>query len=1459
MKFNRLYTADCPTDAYAGIDFVPRASEITKTDGTVVFRATLKAPAGWGQLAVDMMAQKYCRKAGVPAATTPVDEPGVPAWLRRRRPDPGTTGGGETDARQLFDRLAGCWTYWGWKLGYFTTEDDARAFYDEHRRMMALQVGAENSPAWFNCGLAWAYGIIDEDTGLWAIDPGNPDTVTRVGDTYTRPGIGACFISSVEDSLLGDGGIMDFMTREARIFRQGSGSGANYSHLRGKDEPLSAGGKSSGLMSFLKPLDTSSGAIKSGGTTRRSARLIALDLDHPDVEEFVDWKMHEEKKVAALVAGAKATRKVVDVAYAAGKSGDPREWVRALKTADRLGVPRDVARSARLAGKEGVDKPTVPVMTTAYEGEAYQTVSGQNANNSVRVTHKFMDAVREDGTWDLYHRTERRRAAAEGRPARPCKTIKAKDLWDRIAYAAWSCADPGVQFHDTINEWHTCPEDGEIRTTNPCSEYNFLDDNTCNLACLNLCAFPADDPDCPFDVDRFKHAIRLYATTLDIVVSLAGYPSKAIAEGAMKYRTTGLGYSNLGALLMRNGVAYDSDAGRGWAAAVTGLMHYTAYATSIELAAELGAFPRFEANKRHCERVLRNHAEYLIGQKYEGLTVTPPDPSGYLDAAPGGLVDEAEAAARIMLTAYEKTPVLRNAQTTLVMPAGCLVGGSMVTTDRGLVRIGSLGDRTGSKWQDLTATVQTDQGPRPATKFYVNGIDDVIDVKTDSGYRIRGTPKHRIRVIDRTGAWTWRRFSELTAGDRVPLRIGGMIGSPVDVTLPPIGVERNSSVGRGVTVPGYVSERLGCLLGVFMGNGSLHDKGIRFHLPVTDPDLIAWVRAAVVDFFGIAPTTEDGPGQVALCANSTQLVAWWRQCGFDKLPPPEGSVSHVPRVPALVLNTNDPLVYCAFLRGVFSTDGTVGVGLPIVSSAKESFVDELRSVLLAVGVVTTTYTTIGEKSGRPVWNLRAKTKRYAVRFSEMIGFIPERKQRLLATAYRTDRNDRVFVAADREEAYAPIGTPQRADLTRWRRNGGGIPRHVVDENPELARPDAAGRVPTDYYFDTVVSAELTGREETFDVSVPDNVTYVADGFVSHNTVGLLMGCDTLSAEPDFSLVKYKTLAGGGNLTIVNESVAPALRFLGYPDDQVAAVEAHVLKTGRTEDAPHLKPEHLAVFDCANPAEGGTRSVSVAGHLLMMATIQPLLSGSISKTINLPNDCSVSDVRRAYTDAWQLGIKCVALYRDASKLSQPLSSAAGDEEPVGAYDAEADANGPPKRRRLPGRRRGHCQKFKVAGHKVYLNVGEYPDGTLGEIFLSSHKEGATFRSVMSLFAQAVSIALQYGVPLEEFVNAFTFTRFEPSGPVADHDRLKNCTSVVDAVFRHLGIEYLGRDDLAHTPPPENGTAGPGVDARTPPAIPDRPAEVRYEGVACPVCGVMKLRRDGKCYRCDGCLNAVGGCS
>ncbi len=1083
MKFERKYTKE-GEDIYENMAFKKTNSEIRNPDGTVVFKLeNIEVPESWSQVAADVLAQKYFRKAGIPTCLKKIKENQVPDFLQPSKEDSlalsqvekGKKYVGETSAKQVFNRLVGTWAYWGWKGNYFDSERDAEIYFDEMRFILSNQMGAPNSPQWFNTGLHWAYGVDGPSQGHFYVDYKTGKLVAS-DSAYEHPQPHACFIQSINDDLVNDGGIMDLWKREARLFKYGSGTGTNFSLLRGQSEELTGGGRSSGLMSFLKIGDRSAGAIKSGGTTRRAAKMVICDVDHPDIEEFINWKVIEEQKVAALVAGSKLHEKMLNKIFSAVENGtgkidentNPRlnnSLHMAIKDAREVMIPDSYINRILEYAKQGYKEINFPTYDTDWDSEAYLTVSGQNSNNSVRVTDRFLEAVKNNEDWELLKRTD----------GKTFKRIKARELWDQISHAAWSCADPGIQFHDTINAWHTCPEGGEIRASNPCSEYMFLDDTACNLASINLLKYLKQGE---FDSSGFVHSVDLWTLTLEISVMMAQFPSKEIAIGSYDYRTLGLGYANLGGLLMNMGLSYDSDKGRALCGAITAIMTGASYKTSARLASEQGAFKQYRRNRKHMLRVIENHKIAAEGKTtgFNSINVKPV-PLDVRNCPDQKLVSIAK---NIWSDALElgKKNGFRNAQVTVIAPTGTI----------GLI-------------MDCDTT----------------GIEpDFALVK----------------------------FKKLAGGGYFKII--------------------NQSVPMGLDVLGYNKQQKAKIIQYAVGNGTL--KGC--------PHI-----------------------------NSTSLL------------------------------------------------------------------------------------------------------------------------------------------------------------------GHGFSRKEIEKIEEA--------LPTAFDIKFVFNQWTLGQE------------------FCQETLGI--PTEKLN-DPGFNLLEH----------------------LGFNRAEIAEANDFVCGTMTLEGAPQLKDTDLPVFDCANPCgKKGKRFLSVESHIYMMASAQSFISGAISKTINMPGSATIEECKSAYELSWSLGVKANALYRDGSKLSQPLSSALiEDEDDELNADTSVDSirekiiekvvfkEIAKARLKLPERRKGYTQKAVVGGHKVYLRTGEYSDGNLGEIFIDMHKEGAAFRAMMNNFAIAVSVGLQYGVPLDEFVEAFTFTRFEPAGLVQGNDSIRNATSILDYIFRELAISYLDRSDLAHSIPEDN---------------------------------------------------------
>ncbi|MBU3677998.1 MAG: vitamin B12-dependent ribonucleotide reductase [Candidatus Kapabacteria bacterium] len=1157
MKIPRRFTTS-GTTPYEMFRYTIRESVLRNQSGKEIFRMDhVEVPEAWSQVATDILAQKYFRKAGVPVT----DDAGAPVLNEDGTPKTGA----ETSVRQVVHRLAGCWRWWGEKYGYFDTVEDAQAFYDEIAYMLLKQMAAPNSPQWFNTGLNFAYGITGSAQGHLYVDP-DTKTLTRSADAYTHPQPHACFIQSVNDDLVNEGGIFDLATREARIFKYGSGTGSNFSNLRGESERLSGGGVSSGLMSFLKIFDRAAGAIKSGGTTRRAAKMVIVNVDHPDIEKFIEWKAKEEEKVAALVAGSKIAstflHAISDAAQQGGTDEQTNERLRVLiQRALNRGVPYNIIKRTLALIDQGFTNIDFAQFDTHYEGEAYNTVSGQNSNNSVRVTNDFMEAVITDSSWNLTWRTDSTKHV----------TVRARDLWNKINMSSWKSADPGLQFDTTINEWHTCPNDGRINGSNPCSEYMFLDDTACNLASLNLAHF-YDEPSQTIKIDDYRHAVRIWTSVLEISVLMAQFPSAEVAQNSYDFRTLGLGYANLGTVLMMMGIPYDSPKALAICGALSSIMTGESYAASAEMAADVGPFPKYDNNRDAMLRVIRNHrraAYNAADSEFEGLTITPMGISEEL--CPADLM----VAAR---TAWDKALALgeehgyRNAQATVIAPTGTI----------GLV-------------MDCDTT----------------GIEpDFAIVK----------------------------YKKLAGGGYFKIV--------------------NQSVHKALAALGYSDQQIDDIEKYCKGHGTL-------------------------------------------------------------------------------------------------------IGCPHIN----------RQSLKALN-----------------------------------------------------------------------------------------------------------------FTDEAIDAVERQLDSTFDVRFVFN----------KYTLG-----EELCQQLGFSAQQ------------LDDMQFDMLTELGFSSEQISEVNDYICGTMMIEGAPHIKDEHLPIFDCANKCgKRGERYIDYMAHVRMMAAAQPFISGAISKTINMPAEASVDNVGDVHLASWRLMLKAIALYRDGSKLSQPLNASndnfdemvlLGDQDD---WDETVDQKAIQKvivervyqraeRRRLPKRRHGYVREATVGGHKVYIRTGDFDDGSLGEIFIDMYKEGASFKGLLNCFAVLTSKALQYGVPLDELVDTFTFTRFEPAGFVEGHEAIKNATSILDYIFRTLGYDYLQRTDFVHVP--QVDAAQSKASLETPVASSEAPSQTSadvispaptykevmeavsgsvdhdgaksklldpknmgYTGEACSKCQSTQVVRNGACTMCLNC-GTTTGCS
>jgi ribonucleotide reductase alpha subunit len=1321
MKIPRHFTGSHVVDPYHGITFVARTSKIVEPNGKVVFsQENVWVPDFWSQTATDILAQKYFRKAGVPQVTVPVDEEGIPAPFRRSVPAYKTHFEGESNARQVFHRLAGAWTYHGLKNSYFTTDEDAQAFYDEVCFMLAHQMAAPNSPQYFNSGLHWAYGITGPAQGHWRVNHVTEE-VEQTNDSYSYPQSHACYINSIEDDLVNEGGIMDLWTREARIFKLGSGAGSSFSSIRGKGEPLSGGGKSSGLLSFLKIGDASGGAIKSGGTVRRAARMIVLDMDHPDIEEFITWKVREETKVAALCAGSRILQRHTDAILTAysqdmSKSSDlktNKALARAFALALEDHVPLPYCQRILALAEGGAESILVDQYTPQWEEEAYQTVSGQNANNSIRVPDTFMKAVEEDGDWHLYWRTELVKARQENRSPRPCRTVKASDLWQEVVQATWSCADPGVQFDTTINDWHTCPASGRQRASNPCCfTGDTLIETTAgrlSLAFLTQRSTLQEDLPAAYAWDLETHTpvvrpiLRAWCAGNTSTLVLIRLDSGVILRCTPDHH-----------LLRADGV----------------------YVSARSLVSQTDAEALQVLHGGEPDSVL------------EAVVVQLPEPVAVYDLEVEGCHNYAVSNQR---SSESPSIVVHNSEFLYLDDTSC----NLASVN--LLRF---------YW---APGIQ----PRPYGTFTSAKPFDV------------GSFVHATRL--------WTLILEITvAMAQYPSR---------QIAL---NSYRHRTLGLGYT-------NLGALL---MAQGIPYDS--------SEGRALAGVLTALLHFTAYATSAEMAGEVGPFAEHQANAKAMFRviknhyqaATGFEN--PPAHGLSIVPPV---IEHEQCPhyLLEAVFQQG---------------------------NKMLAMG------------------------KEHGYRNAQISTLAPTGTISLIMDADCT-------------------GIEPDFALVKFKKLAGGGYFRIVNQSlvPALLHLGYSQEEARDivYYVSghkTLDGCPHVNRDSLRLLGISEPTLYAFEKAIA-SSFSLEMACTThLLSDVERERLK------------IADSV-PLLAHLGFTSSQIEEANTYACGTGTVEGAPCLRPEHYAVFDCAvKCGRIGTRSLSPVSHIDMVAAVQPFISGGISKTISCPFSVTPDDIGRLLFHTWKKGVKCSSIYRDGSKLSQPLAAATIDLTLLRQSLAQEEA--PPQvriekviqylsqRRRLPTRRHGYTQKARIGNHTVYLRTGEYEDGTLGEIFIDMHKEGAAFRSMANCLAIAVSLGLQYGIPLDEFVDAFVGMRFEPNGPVQGHECIKLTSSLVDYFFRDLGVTYLGRKDLRNVlPEPQSTTVGedqaaaPGLrsvlgngnddtspiyqdTSPSPQAVLLAQARAKgYLGDPCPDCGQLTLLQAGTCIKCDSC-GSTSGC-
>ncbi len=1464
MHIPRRYTTE-NHDPFAAITFVPRTSRITNPDGSVVFEMKdVLVPEHWSQVAVDILAQKYFRKAGVPLHTERVAEAGVPEWLQRSRgvgnqelgirsqesrltPDSRPlTPVGETDSRQVFRRLSGCWTYWGWKQGCFSSEADARAFFDEICYMLAMQMSAPNSPQWFNTGLFWAYGIEGPPQGHYYVDPVSGE-MCKATSAYERPQPHACFIQSIGDDLVNDGGIMDLWVREARIFKYGSGTGTNFSSIRGEGEPLSGGGKSSGLMSFLKIGDRAAGAIKSGGTTRRAAKMVTLDLDHPDIEEYVNWKMVEEQKVAALVAGSKVCNRHLNNVIKACRQGvrsqesgirnqtevrkqepdsrlltpdscfDPaknHDLRKAISDARKASVPLSYIERAIQLARQGVTSIRFDEYNTDWTSKAYQTVSGQNSNNSVRISDEFMDAVQNDGDWRLYYRTEKEKAKKESRIPKPCKTLKARELWEQITFAAWACADPGVQFDTTINEWHTCPADGRINASNPCSEYMFLDDTACNLASLNVMTFwkektrghgdaetrggnqnesiaasprPRVAASHEFDIDGFRHACRLWTIVLEISVYMAQFPSKAVARKSFDFRTLGLGYANLGTLLMVQGIPYDSEEGRAICGAITCLMHSAAYATSAELAAKLGPFPRYHPNREAMLRVIRNHrrAAYYAPEPgaqateaveklpslalragYEGLTIKPVeiDPTH----CPAYLLEAARNEADRMLQLGEKHGY-RNAQVTVIAPTGTIglvmdCDTTGVEPDFALVKFKKLAG--GGYFKIINSSIP------PALRhlgYTEEQIDDIVrycrGTATLAGcphinalsLKAKGFTVEALAVVEQQLPGVFElsfAFTRWSLGDLGDGFLKGKLGFTE---------EQLSKPGFDLlTALGFTREQIALandyVCGTMTIEGAPHLK--EEHYPVFDcankcgkkgqrylstESHIRMMAAAQPFVSGAISKTINMPHHATIDDVKEAYFLSWKLMlkanalyrDGSKLSQPLNSVADAP----------DLEVEGEGEAPAEPKAEPVRVAERIIHRylAKRRRLPDRRAGYTQKARIGNhkIYIRTGEYEDGTLGEIFLDMHKEGAAFRSMMNcFHGDTKffdgHRLVAL--KDAANAEVFVTCvdgkQRKAAVERFGRQRFVDVVLKPHNGRSTQfRRVVTATPNHRWILADGTVTTSLKAgDRLAAATRRPVHDTDDRGFLHGFVF-GDGW-----------------RHTYCPNRYEVRLCGDKDRKLFERLKPLAQRVNYPPSQEGDPRLTFVTEVNLKALPeeHLVgPDYIASFIAGWLAADGGK-------------------GKYDSTLLCTQNSQAAEWLLERAAFYGYTVVGYSINRHATNL---------------------------------GRRKSPLHRIAMRPKPLEFQVTEIIDrGEVGDAFCVVEPETKSFLLEGGIitgncFAIAVSIAFQHGVPLEEFCDAFLFTRFEPNGVVQGNPHIKMTTSIIDYVFRELAITYLGRHDLA----------------------------------------------------------------
>ncbi|MBI2676179.1 MAG: vitamin B12-dependent ribonucleotide reductase [Candidatus Aenigmarchaeota archaeon] len=1519
LIISRAFTSK-NTDPLDEIPYDKRSSIIRNPDGSTVFEMhDIEVPKSWSQVATDILAQKYFRKAGVPL----FDGQGKPIIGKDGR----QLLGSETSIKQVVSRMAKCWRWWGETYGYFATEEDAQAYEDEMKHMLLRQMGAPNSPQWFNTGLYSSYGISGPSQGHWYADP-ETQQLTASADAYSHPQCHACFILSVKDDLVNENGIFDLATREARIFKYGSGVGTNFSALRAAGEPLSGGGVSSGVMSFLKIFDRAAGAVKSGGTTRRAAKMVILDIDHPDIEEFITWKMREEQKVASMVAGSRicSSRLRGILSAASGEktadAGKSPALKKAIINALQDNVPINYIYRVLQLAKQGKATIEFPEFGTHYESEAYITVSGQNSNNSIRISNDFIRAVEKGDEWNLLKRTD----------GTISRTIKTAELWDKIAYAAWSCADPGVQYDTTIQEWHTCPNDGRINATNPC------------------------------------------VTGGTLVATSEGYRRIKDLEGKKAFIVNGKGQYSFSSRIFKTGIkpVYELKTKSGYRLRLTG-----------------------------------DHKVFTLNR----------------GDVPACLLTKGD-----ILLLHRPGFGARNIPTEIGHAIGCAVGDGCLTIGRKqrmlFITYGkaemAVAHRINSSLNAYKLDHVKDDN-RAGRQNQVINTATTLRIGTSSSAVVPLIEEYAVLDEGSENKMFEDAIFELDKASQAAV-LRGLFTT--DGTVADYG-EKSQYVSLDSCSLELLKQVQLLLLGFGIKSKIYENRRVAGELVSMLPD-------------GKGGTKEYAVKQMhSLRISKDSRIIFQKEIGFlPESPKAERLALMNSRVTTYSENLTDYVKSLAYIgeEEVFDltepeTSHFVANGIAVHNCSEYVFLDDTACNLASLNLVrfldnnTGTIDVNGLKHATRLWTITLEISVLMAQFPSrelarkshdfrtlglgyanlgsllMILGIPYDSERARAIAGAITAivcGESYSTSAEMAKCLSPFPAFERnreamLRVIRNHRNAAYNTDNKNDNGYESLEVKPAG-IDANFCPDYLLAAS----RECWDRALLQGEKYgyrnaQAVCIAPTGTIGLVMDCDTTGIEPDFAIVKFKKLAGGGYFRIVNEALPLALRRLGYSEKEIRDIElycrghatlegcphinpaslkqrgfdeetlANIGKSLRTafdirfaftkytvgekilekaglskekishpdfdvlsglgftrqqiqeandyvcgamtiEGAPHLRVEHYPIFDCASKCgKYGTRFIHWRGHIRMMSAVQPFISGAISKTINMPNDATIEDIKQAYMDSWKGMLKAVALYRDGSKLSQPLNSISDESDELGLAslrEDEIDETVGPKevheaveqrllqklvREKLPAKRAGFVQEATVGGHKIFIRTGEYPDGRLGEIFVDMYKEGAAYRSLLNCFAIAISKALQYGVPLEEFVESFTFTRFEPSGVVTHHPNIKMSTSILDYVFRVLGYEYLGREDLVHVRTGQEmvqkfidieGKNIPTEQTTIKEALPKQPAvfdpqaaqadeagkakSMGYTGDQCGSCSSMRVIRNGSCTVCQDC-GTTTGCS